>query len=116
MSATKRFVLPALLLALAANTAVAVERPAHIVKNGCEQPSDVQSRMFDNGDNVAVKLAYLVDESGKVVAARVLESSGSSRIDRASLRAAARCQFEPGARDGKATVSWAKVQYEWSLD
>jgi TonB family protein len=104
--------MPALLLSLAAGAA---ERPAQLLKTGCELPVHVEGRMFDAGDSVAVKLAYLVDESGKVVASKVLESSGSSRIDRASLYAAGRCRFKPGERDGQATISWARVQYEWNL-
>ncbi len=61
-----------------------------------------------------VKLSVLVDAQGNVQDTKVISSSGSSALDKASLRASTSCKFQP-ASNGAAPV-WAQVQYKWVLN
>lgn len=117
MSATTRFatVLSATLLCLSATSAMAADRPARLDVAGCEKP-EFPVRWQDDGESGTVTVAYLIDTDGKVVQSKVVESSGAVRVDRASVRAGARCKFEPGAKDGQAALAWAKVKYSWVVE
>lgn len=117
MFATKRIVpaLSALFLILGAAHASAADRPARLDATGCEKP-EFPVRWQEEGDSGSVTVAYLVDTDGKVVQSKVLESSGTARVDRASIRAGARCKFEPSAKDGQAAIGWAKVKYSWIVE
>ncbi len=117
MSAKSRFatILSATMLCLAASSTLAAERPARIDDAACDKP-EFPVRWQEDGEAGSVTVAYLVDTDGKVLQSKVLESSGAARIDRASVRAGARCKFQPGARDGQAALAWAKVKYSWVVD
>lgn len=62
-----------------------------------------------------VSLAFLVDTGGKVLEAKVNESSGYEPLDVAARDAVRLCKFAPAVKDGKAVESWAKVKYIWTL-
>ncbi len=117
MFAKSRFaaVLSATLLCVASTQVMAAERAARIDESACEKP-EYPSRWQDEGESGSVTVAYLVDTDGKVLQSKVLESSGAPRIDRASVRAGARCKFQPGDRDGQAALAWAKVKYSWIVE
>lgn len=118
MFAKSRFatVLSATLLCLSATQAMAADRPARIDETACEKP-EFPARWQDDGETGGnVTVAYLVDTDGKVLQSKILESSGAARVDRASVRAGARCKFQPGARDGQAAMAWAKVKYTWIVE
>ncbi|MFP5391102.1 MAG: energy transducer TonB [Gammaproteobacteria bacterium] len=68
------------------------------------------------GDSGTVMLEVLVAPSGKVLASRLVESSGISRVDRASLKASEACQFDPDASAATVTPNWSRVQYTWVLE
>lgn len=61
-----------------------------------------------------VKLAVLVDAKGNVQETKVISSSGSLALDKASQRASTSCKFKP-ATNGAEPV-WAQVQYNWVLN
>ena len=117
MFATTRFapVVSALVLCLAAAPALALESPARLNAAACEKPSYPASWQED-GNVGKVTVAYLVDTDGSVLKSKVVESSGLSRLDRASVRAGARCKFEPAAKDGQAAMAWATVTYSWVVE
>jgi protein TonB len=117
MFSTKRHVavLSSLILAVLAPQAMAANQAARIEAASCEKP-EFPMRWQTDGDNTDVLVAFLVDADGKVVESKVLESSGDTRVDRASARAGSRCSFKPGAKDGKAAASWTQVRYSWVLN
>lgn len=117
MFSTKRYaaVLSSLLLVAVAPHALAASQSARIDAAGCEKP-EFPTRWHSETDGGNVLVAFLVDSDGKVTESKVIESSGDVRVDRASVRAGARCNFKPGAKDGKATASWAQVRYSWVLN
>ena len=118
MFSTKRYsaVISSLLLCLVASHAVAADRAAKIDPRECAKP-EFPSRWQVEGDSGGdVLVAFLVGADGKVMESKVVESSGTPRMARASVKAGARCKFEPGAKNGQAAPSWAKVRYTWLID
>jgi protein TonB len=120
MLSTKRYSavvssLSALLLCVAAVPALAADRAAKIDPKGCDAP-EYPPRWQTDGEGGNVVVAFLVGADGKVMESKIVESSGSPRVDRASARAGARCTFQPGARNGEAAPSWTKVRYTWVLN
>lgn len=81
----------------------------------CEAP-EFPARWQDDGDSGTVTLAVLVGESGQVMASRLLSSSGIARVDRASLKASAKCRFQPAAKDNQSMPAWTRVQYHWVVE
>lgn len=81
----------------------------------CEKP-EYPARWQDEGETGTVMVAVLVDTDGKPLVSKVVTSSGSSKVDRASLKASTKCKFQPGASDGKAVPSWTHVQYSWVVE
>ena len=117
MFSNKRYaaVAASLLLCLAAGRTMAADLSAKIDASECEKPEYPVSWQ-DSGDSRDVTVAYLVAADGKVLESKVVTSSGSSRMDRASVNSGARCKFKPGAKDGQLAPSWAKVRYMWIVD
>jgi periplasmic protein TonB len=118
MLSTKRVstVLSILLLSLAAPLAIAAGANATVDPKDCETP-EFPARWQNEGDSGNVVVAFLVGADGKVLDSKLVESSGIVRVDRASVRAGARCKFQPGvAANGQAAASWAKVKYTWVID
>jgi protein TonB len=108
-------VLSILLLCLAAGHSMAADVPARINGAGCDKP-DYPLRWQQEGDGGNVIVAFLVGTDGKVMDSRIVTSSGSPRVDRASARAGARCTFQPAAVNGQLAPSWTKVRYSWLLE
>lgn len=62
-----------------------------------------------------VDLSFLVDTSGVVEEAKIIETSGHDLLDVAARDAIKLCKFAPAQKDGKEVKDWAKVQYVWTL-
>lgn len=60
-----------------------------------------------------VEMLLLVNEEGYVAQAKLLKSSGSPALDRASLRASSEWRLEPGKVDGKSTCMWMVFFFTW---
>lgn len=111
-----RMLIPAVMLSLTAASAFAAgESEARNPSATCEAP-EFPARWQDEGDNGVVTLAVLVGEDGKVMASRLLSSSGIARVDRASLKASAKCKFQPTAKDNQTMPAWTRVQYNWVVE
>lgn len=117
MLSTTRFsaVIAALMLTVAAPLALAVENKITVDPKDCAVP-DYPVRWQNEGEAGIVTVAYLVGADGKVQESKVLESSGYAHVDRASVRAGARCKFQQSAQDGQVLAGWAKVKYAWILE
>ncbi len=62
-----------------------------------------------------VELAVYVLANGKVGDVELVESSGSSSLDRAAIRAVERWRFAPATRNGRAVDIWIEVPIEFHL-
>ena len=100
--------------AASAHAAPQDDRSALLDFNSCDKPqypnADVQA-----AHEGTVKLGFLVDENGKVMDSKVMDSSGFPTLDEAAREALAKCSFQPAHKNGKAVQEWAKVLYVWSL-
>ncbi len=67
----------------------------------------------DSQPGGTVELAILVTENGKAGDVKVVKSSKSRALDKASLQAVARCTFVPVTVNGVVQMSWATLKYDW---
>lgn len=82
---------------------------------GCAAPEYAAAwRNEEQEGDVSVKL--LVGADGGVKDAKLVESSGYATLDKASLRAGAKCKFKPEVKDGQAVQGWIKVRYTWVIN
>ena len=105
----------AFLLVLGASATAAADSLARHDRLACSAPRFPVGWQED-GDSGTVTLAVLVAPDGQVMASTVLNSSGIGRVDRASLRASARCKFQPGAGGKAAEPAWTRMQYTWVVE
>jgi len=108
-------VVSSLLLSMLPGLTSAADRPPLIDKSACETP-DYPLVWQNEEQQGAVILAMLVGADGNVTDAKVLESSGYSKLDKASLRAGAKCKFKPATKNGEIAQSWVKVRYRWEIN
>ena len=80
-----------------------------------EQPEypPVSRRLGEQGTAV---IEVLVGVDGRVLDAKLLQSSGYDRLDQAALAGAkANCRFIPGTVDGKPQTMWFTFKFNWKL-
>ena len=63
-----------------------------------------------------VRLAFNIDETGKVTASELRQSSGYAELDQAALNVLSRCPFLPAYKDGQAMAGETEVSYVWRLE
>ena len=69
-----------------------------------------------SGMQGTVKIAALIDESGALISAEVLASSGHASLDRAALEAVRRTPFEPAVLQGKAVLCRLIIPIRFQLN
>lgn len=83
-------------------------------RSGCSAPEYPEESAL-NGDEGTTTLALLISENGKVLDAKLDQSSGFADLDRAARKALVRCTFQPATRHGQPQQSWAKLSWKWQL-
>ena len=81
----------------------------------CRKP-EYPSASRRNEEEGTVQLRFLIGADGQVMESSIEKSSGFSRLDEAARAALSRCQFKPGALNGKPEQSWASMKYTWRLE
>lgn len=76
----------------------------------------VTARFYEQQGSVL--LYFLLDIDGKVIEAKVGQSSGFPLLDDAALAAfsAPTCEFQPILANGVPVKTWAKIKYTWKLN
>ncbi|MFZ6845905.1 energy transducer TonB [Undibacterium sp. RuTC16W] len=87
---------------------------AVVEAKSCEKP-EYPRNALRNEYTGTVTLALLVGIDGRVVDARVEQSSGYKELDQAARAGLSLCKFKPASLNGQAQKSWSKIQYVWSL-
>lgn len=114
------FVLTASVLA-ATQTAIADERtvPAAGDRNAialpCAKPEWPNGARRGELQGI-VTLHFLVDVDGTVTDTKLIKSSGSKKIDEATIKGLKKCQFLPAVVAGKAVQAWLPIQYVWIVN
>jgi TonB family protein len=93
-------------LALAAGSA-----PRFDVRT-CAGPSYADKALVGE-ETGSVLLAFMVDDDGRVVAVKTMETSGWPMIDLASMHAIKRCIFKATGQNEAALPNWEKVRFYW---
>lgn len=88
--------------------------PANIDWSTCDTPAypTVSIRRGEEGN---VTMAFDISPDGSASNGRVVESSGSRRLDSRALDAVGKCRFTPATQDGVATDGEAQVRFAWKL-
>ena len=104
-----------LLLCMFAGHASAADLQTRFDKAACAAPdyAAVWRSEEQQGD---VKVKVLVAPDGSVKDAKVIQSSGYAALDKASLRASAKCKFKPVAKDSDLAQGWVDVRYSWVIN
>lgn len=82
--------------------------------SSCRRPS-YPSMSVDRGEEGVAGIAVDLDVAAQIIQARVAQSSGYARLDRATLEAVRKCRFTPAREDGVAKAATAEVRFTWKL-
>lgn len=105
----------------ATQTALADERTAPAVHDRSAIAIPCAKPVWPNGARRGelqgvVTLNFLVDVNGTVTDTKIIQSSGSEKIDEATIKGLKKCQFLPAIVGGKAVQSWLPIQYIWIVN
>jgi TonB family protein len=104
-----------LVLSLFSGLASAADLQTRFDKEACGAPAySMMSLTEEQEGDVKVKLFIAPD--GSVTDAKVVESSGYTMLDKASLRAGVKCKFKPAAKDSDIAQGWVNVRYTWVIN
>jgi len=82
--------------------------------SSCRRPS-YPSLSVDREEQGVAAIAVDLDAAAQIIQARVAQSSGHARLDRATLEAVKKCRFTPAREDGVAKAATAEVRFTWKL-
>src|SRR5471032_2721739 len=88
--------------------------PAAVLAVECDTPSypfDAKLR----GQEGITRMALRIDAQGLLAESRIMKSSRSLALDRASRNAIALCRFVPPMQNGVAVGGWVSFNYIWKL-
>ena len=120
----RRFLIPVLLLlpAFAAADEPYIPKFAHphtpaevLDLSTCTKP-DYPRASLRNEETGTVTLRFIIAPTGRIVDAKVVQSSGFRDLDRAALNSMSRCLFRPASIDNKPVQEPAPMQYVWTLE
>ena len=98
-----------------APTAPPVTVPPH-VDQAHSTPFEYPPQSRRLGEQGSVVLQILIDPDGRVADAKLVQSSGFDRLDRAALQGVkTNYRFIPGTVDGKPQPMWLSIKYNWKL-
>ncbi len=94
--------------------AVVSRRPATIDWDSCARPQypDESVRLGQQG---TVTMEFSLDTLGVVQDGKIIESSGTRRLDYRALSALSKCKFEPELVNGKPVESLTQLRFTWKL-
>lgn len=103
-------------LALTAGSALAEPTPLKLpALKPCQLPAYPRAAVGRPEEGLVI-LGVQVDESGAVLDTKVLLSSGSPDLDKATQRAFRGCVHAPGRVNDQPVTMWGPVQHIWSVD
>jgi TonB family protein len=93
--------------ASAADSMVIVARP-------CARP-EYPKAAREAGQQGVSRVRFHIDANGNALGAEVVRSSGSHRLDKATIDALIGCKFNPQLKDGQPVESYQEIDYTWQL-
>jgi protein TonB len=115
MSTTLRlsFIVSTLLLSLTSTVAMADEDVKAPRLVACATPT-YEDKFITREEEGIVKLALQIGADGKVVDAKIVNSSGFANLDKASLSAVHGCSFTASTTEASLTPS--NISFKWVLN
>ncbi|WP_373090456.1 energy transducer TonB [Zhongshania sp.] len=94
--------------------AIVSRRAASIDWDSCARPQypDESVRLGQQG---SVTMEFSLDALGVVQDGRIIETSGTRRLDYRALSALSKCKFEPELVNGQAVESLTQLRFTWKL-
>jgi len=89
--------------------------PAKVDFSTCNKPTWPKESLAKE-EAGAVILSFLISTEGKVIDAKVLQTSGKPLLDQAAMEGIRQCRFSPITVGGKAVEDWQRMQYIWALE
>ncbi|RFP13783.1 MULTISPECIES: energy transducer TonB [unclassified Duganella] len=88
--------------------------PAAVLAVECDTPTyPFEAKL--RGQEGTARMALRIDAQGLVAESRIMKSSRSLALDRASRNAIALCRFVPPMQNGVAVGGWVSLNYIWKL-
>lgn len=88
--------------------------PVAVLAVECDTPAyPLDAKM--KGEEGVARMALLIDAQGRVAESRIIKSSRSFSLDRASRAAIELCRFVPPMQNGVAVGGWVSLKYTWRL-
>jgi periplasmic protein TonB len=87
---------------------------ARSIGRKCEQPK-YPPQALTNGEQGVATIRFHVDPDGEPIDAAVVRTSGSKRLDDATIDALMQCKFQPQIKDGRAVESYQDISYTWRI-
>ena len=81
-----------------------------------DSPVEYPLELWDRDIEGSTLVRVLVNETGGVDSAMVMESSGHAGLDSAAVRGARSMEFDPATKDGEPLKVWARVPVRFSKD
>jgi TonB family protein len=79
------------------------------------KPKAYPEAALRRGEQGLVVLAVLVDADGRPMDSKILSSSGSRELDRATMLAYAKCAYKAGTLDGEPARMWTYADHAWEI-
>jgi TonB family protein len=100
--------------ALADDVPVQITQPVTDLRQ-CIRPAYPQSAVRD-GEEGYVDIGVHVDADGHVLETKILSSTGSRALDKATEAAYRACVYTPGKVNGQPTAMWTRASSVWTTD
>jgi TonB family protein len=113
-SKTPAMLLLTALLTFSSFYATANETTNILTMSACKIP-EYDAQMLSKEETGKVKLRFTTDVQGKVLDAKIEESSGSINLDKASLIALKNCQFKPAKSIELINKASNLIAFAWSI-
>lgn len=91
-----------------------IETPAAPLNRNCNATYPLASQRAKESGTVKMRLE--VAETGRVIAAQTISSTGYANLDTATLNLASTCKFKPADIDGYPVKSSRELEFQWRLD
>lgn len=92
----------------------AAKTTANIDWSSCDTPA-YPTVSIRRGEEGIVTMAFDVSPAGVAGGGRVVQSSGSPRLDHRALDALGKCRFSPATENGSPVAGEAQVRFAWKL-
>lgn len=97
-----------------ATKGIPIHKPAILNLEACKP--EYPRISIIGGETGVTTVQFVIGQNGRVLNARIVNSSGFKNLDRAALNGLSSCQFSPATQDGNPVESSFTTEYSWHLN